>query len=36
MIRAMEISDIPRVAEIHVFGWRSAFRGIISDEHFNG
>jgi len=29
----MQISDIPRVAEIHVFGWRCAYRGIVSDEH---
>jgi GNAT superfamily N-acetyltransferase len=28
----MQLSDVPRVAEIHVFGWRSAFRGMISDE----
>jgi len=28
----METSDIPRVAEIIVFGWRSAFRSIVSDE----
>ena len=33
MIRTMEITDLPRVAEIHVFGWRSAYRGIISDEY---
>ena len=33
MIRPMQASDIPRVAEIHVFGWRCAYRGIISDEH---
>lgn len=33
MIRRMEISDIPRAAEIHVFGWRSAYRGIVSDEY---
>jgi len=33
MIRKMELPDVSRVAEIHVFGWRSAFRGIISDEH---
>ena len=32
MIRAMLISDVPRVAEIHVFGWRSAYRGIVSDD----
>jgi len=29
----MQISDIPRVAEINVFGWRCAYRGIVSDEH---
>ena len=33
MIRPMQASDIPRVAEIRVFGWRYAYRGIISDEH---
>ncbi|MDR2649274.1 MAG: GNAT family N-acetyltransferase [Clostridiales bacterium] len=33
MIRAMELSDVPRVAEIHVFGWRNAYRGIVSDDH---
>ena len=33
MIRKMQESDIPRVAEIHVFGWRSAYRGIVPDEH---
>jgi len=32
MIRPMESADIPRAAEIHVFGWRSAYRGIVSDE----
>jgi len=33
MIRPMQVSDIPRVAEIHVFGWRMAYRGIVSDQH---
>ncbi|MCL2571273.1 MAG: GNAT family N-acetyltransferase [Defluviitaleaceae bacterium] len=33
MIRVMTVSDIPRVAEIHVFGWRCAYRGFVSDEH---
>ena len=33
MIRPMQASDIPRIAEIHVFGWRCAYRGFISDEH---
>ena len=32
MIRPMKRTDVPRVAEIHVFGWRSAFRGIVPDE----
>jgi hypothetical protein len=27
MIIPMEMADVPRVAEIHVFGWRSAYRG---------
>ena len=31
-IRPMEVRNIPRVAEIHVLGWRSAYRGIVSDE----
>ena len=31
-IRPMEQDDVSRVAEIHVFGWRSAYRGMISDE----
>jgi len=29
----MALSDIPRVAEIHVYGWRSAYRGIITDDY---
>ena len=33
MIRPIAISDISRAAEIHVFAWRSAYRGIISDEY---
>lgn len=28
----MKLSDVPRVAEIHVFGWRSTYREIVSDE----
>lgn len=31
MIREMKISDAARAAEIHVFGWRTAYRGIVSD-----
>ena len=33
MIRPMQLSDVPRVAEIHVFGWRCAYRGFIDDQH---
>jgi len=29
----MQASDIPRVAEIRVFAWRCAYRGIVSDRH---
>jgi len=29
----MQLSDVPRAAEIHVFGWRCAYRGIVPDEH---
>ena len=32
MIRPLAPSDLPRMAEIHVFGWRSAYRGIVPDE----
>ena len=32
MIRPMTANDIPRVAEIHVFGWRSTARGAVSDD----
>lgn len=31
-IRLVDADDIPRVAEIHIFGWRCAYRGIISDD----
>jgi len=31
-IRAMKKEDMPRCAEINVFGWRSTCRGIVSDE----
>ena len=33
MIRKIQENDIPRVAEIGVFGWRSAYRGILSDDY---
>ena len=32
MIRKAELSDVPRIAEIRVFGWRNAYRGIVSDD----
>ena len=32
MIRPADISDANRMAEIHVFGWRTAYRGIVSDD----
>ncbi len=32
MIRVIKSSDIPRVAEIQVFGWRCAYRNIVSDD----
>jgi len=32
MIRKMDLADVPRVAEVWMFSWRNAFRGIISDE----
>jgi ribosomal protein S18 acetylase RimI-like enzyme len=32
MIRRMEKTDIPRIAEIQVFAWRYSERGIYSDE----
>jgi len=31
MVRAATIDDIPRIAEIHICGWRFAYRGILSD-----
>ena len=36
MIRPMKPSDVPRVAEIHVFGQRTAYRGIVSDNFLFG
>lgn len=32
MIRKMETGDAGRAGEIHVFGWRSAYREIIADN----
>ena len=33
MIRTIKMLDVPRVAEIHVYGWRNAYRGIVSDDY---
>ncbi len=32
MIRRATVDDVPRMAEIHIFGWRCAYRGLVSDE----
>jgi len=32
MIRKATIEDVIRIAEIHVMGWRFAYRNLISDE----
>lgn len=31
-IRPMTQADVPRVAEIHVLGWRTTYRNIVSDS----
>lgn len=33
MIRKATTEDAPRLAEIHVFGWRAAYRGIVPEEY---
>ena len=33
MIRPMVLDDVPRVAEIQIFAWRTADRDIFSDEY---
>lgn len=33
MIRPARKEDAQRMAEIHVFGWRSAYRGIVDDDY---
>jgi len=33
MIRKATINDCSRIAEIHVFGWRCAYRNFIPLEH---
>lgn len=32
MVRSATIPDAGRLAEIHVFGWRNAYRGIVSED----
>ena len=36
MIRPTKASDAPRMAEIHIFGQRTAYRGFVSDEFLFG
>jgi len=36
MIRPMMVEDVPRVAEIHVFGQRKAYQGIMPDKFLFG
>jgi hypothetical protein len=31
MIRSALLTDLSRIAEIQIAGWRSAYRGLISD-----
>ncbi len=31
MIRKAVVDDLPRIAEIHISGWRFAYKGILSD-----
>ena len=33
IIRRACVTDSPRIAEIHVFGWRSAYKDFISIDH---
>jgi N-acetylglutamate synthase-like GNAT family acetyltransferase len=33
MIREANVNDCPRIAEIHVFGWRCAYKEFISTEY---
>jgi len=32
-VRAATAKDAPRIAEIHVSGWRAAYRGVVPDPH---
>jgi len=36
MIRPLEKSDIPRIAEIHILAQRTDYRGIVTDEFLFG
>jgi len=31
MVRKAVVEDLPRIAEIHISGWRFAYKGILSD-----
>ena len=35
-IRRAVYEDAPRLSEIHIFGWRNAYRGIVSDDYLFG
>ena len=35
-IRRAVYSDAPRLAEIHIMGWRNAYRGIVKDDYLFG
>lgn len=36
MIRHAESTDSPRIAEIHIASWQSAYSGILSDDYLAG
>ena len=36
MVRKAKISDAERMAEINISGWRSAYRGILTDAFLFG
>lgn len=36
MVRKATVEDAERMAEIHTFGWRNAFRGIMADKFLFG
>lgn len=36
MIRPALAADVERIAEIHVNGWRHAYRGLVSDQYLFG